>query len=99
MWRVDKDEETAVFGQRTGESDANLYPLIGNSRVLHLNRILGPVAGTGSGRRGRVMRGWRDGMEVRVSVNSSLVVSFSADGTEFCVCVCVSMRKCTKSQV
>lgn len=23
--RVDKDEETAMFGERTGESDANLY--------------------------------------------------------------------------
>lgn len=26
VWRVDKDEETAMFGERTGESDANLYP-------------------------------------------------------------------------
>lgn len=26
VWRVDRDEETAMFGERTGESDANLYP-------------------------------------------------------------------------
>lgn len=25
VWRVDRDEETAMFGERTGESDANLY--------------------------------------------------------------------------
>ena len=30
--------------------------------------------------------GWRDGMEVRVSVNGSLVVSVPADGTQFGVC-------------
>ncbi len=67
-------------------------PLIGNSRLLHLNRILGPVASAGPGQRGRVMRvgGWRDGMEVRVSVNGSLVVSVPADGTEFGVCACIN---------
>lgn len=26
VWRVDKDEETAMFGERTGVSNANLYP-------------------------------------------------------------------------
>ncbi len=55
----------------------------------------------GLGQRGRVMRaeGGRDGMEVRVTVNGSLVVSVPADGTVFgvCACVCVYMYKSTVS--
>lgn len=73
-------------------------PLIGNSRVLHLNRILGPVASTRPGGRGRAMRalgGWRDGLEVRVSVKGSIVVSIPAARTEvlWCVRACVQIWK------
>lgn len=70
--------------------------LIGNSRALHLNRILGPVASSRPGGRGRAMRagGWRDGLEVSVSVKGSIVVSIPAARAEvlWCVCVCVSME-------
>lgn len=62
---VDKDEETTMFGERTGESDANLYPANWKQRSPapepH-SRSCG-LCGPGPGRRGRVMRavGWKDG--------------------------------------
>ncbi len=68
-------------------------PLIGNSRVPHLNRILNPVAsaGTGTTWEGDDGRG-RDGIEGRVSVNGSFVVSVPADRTEFGVRACIKAR-------
>lgn len=100
VWRVDKDEETAMFGERTGESDANLYPTNWKQQSPAPEPHSRPCGQCQApGQRGRVMRagGWRDGMEVRVSVNGSLVVSVPADGTEFGVCA--HTCRCTVSGV
>lgn len=66
---VDKDEETAMFGERTGESNANLYPGNWKQHSPAPELHSGPYGqrraratwegdeGQGDGR----MDGWRDG--------------------------------------
>lgn len=67
VWRVDKDEETAMFRERTGESDANLYPANWKQQSPapepH-SRALWPMPGPGAtweGDEGRGMEGWDGG--------------------------------------
>lgn len=76
---VDKDEETAMFGERTAESDVNIYPSNWKQQSPAPEAHSWPD-GQHHGQRGRVMRArgmerWRK--EVRVSVNGGLVISGS----------------------
>ena len=87
--RVDEDEETAMFGERTRESDANLYPANWKQQSLApepRSRLRGRDRATWEGDEGWG-GGWRDGMEAEGSVSMVALLGLSLQTGQGLWCV------------
>lgn len=97
VWRVDRDEETTMFGERTGESNANLYPANWKQQSPAPEPHSRPcgqhwawATWEGDEGQGDGEMGWRLGS---VSMAALLFLSLQTGQRFFGVCVCMHLER------